>query len=219
LLTNKTVIDDFQFGFGEVTALSNAQTQELFDSIDIGQDAQLLDDYDILPFFGNDFNTTLVCERNQTGVSFWGGLHSIFLYNIPWFRFQRMIAMDPLVDQILHAASSSHSPHLPQDNLASDDRRKLLYGLLGISSTVGESELVPKLTSMMQILVPERFDGDVLQKLQQLLNPSSNCPTIQIAEFALCFMSNSTLTREGTDQFLKWIMKDKPKDFFKLLFK
>jgi ankyrin repeat protein len=212
------VINDFQFGFGEAAALSNAQPQELFDSIDIEQDAQLLDDYDILTFYCSDFNTTLVSERNQTGVSSWGGRYSILLYNIPWFRFQGVIGMDPLADQILHATSSSHSPYLPQDNLALDNRRKVLYGLLNLSSTLDESEIVPKLTSMMQILVPERFDGDVLQKLQQLLHPSSNCSTVQIAEFALCFMSNNTLTEEGTDQFLEWIMKDKPKDFFKLLF-
>jgi ankyrin repeat protein len=212
------VINDFQFGFGEAAAPSNAQPQELFDSIDIGQDAQLLDDYDILTFYCSDFNTTLVGERNQTGVSSWGGRYSILLYNIPWFRFQGVIGMDPLADRILHVASSSHSPYPPQDNLALDNRRKVLYGLLNLSSTLDESEIVPKLTSMMQILVPERFDGDVSQKLQQLLHPSSNCSTIQIAEFALCFISNNTLTEESTDQFLEWIMKDKPKEFFKLLF-
>lgn len=212
------MINDFESGFGEAAAPSNAHAQELFDSIDIEQDAQLLDDCDILTFFRSDFNATPVRERNPTGASSWGGHYSIFLHNIPWFRFQEMVGMDPLADQILHSVSSLHSPHLRQDNLALDDRRKALYGLLGLHSTVDESEIVPKLTSMMQILVPERFDGDVLQKLQQLLNPSSSCSTLQIAEFALCFVSNNTLTVEATDQFLKWIMKDELKEFFKLLF-
>jgi ankyrin repeat protein len=218
LLTKKTVVDDFESSFGEAAALSNAQSQELFDSIDMEQDAQLLDDCDILTFFRSDCNAMPARERNRTGVSSWGGRYSIFLYNIPWFRFQEMIGMDPPADQILHSVSSLHSPHRPPDNLALDDRRKALYGLLGLHSTVDESEIVPKLTSMMQILVPERFDGDVLQKLQQLLNPSSSCSTLQIAEFALCFVSNNTLTMEGTGQFLKWIMKDELKEFFRLLF-
>jgi ankyrin repeat protein len=72
---------------------------------------------------------------------------------------------------------------------------------------------------MLQGLVPESFDGEISNKLQQLLDPSSSCSMLQVAEFALFFISNNALAEERTDEFLEWVIQQKSKELLRSLFK
>lgn len=182
------------------------------DYMDVELEVPALNDGDILAFVRSNFNTTPVSERHYTNMPFWVD------HSMPWFVFQSLIRKNPLAERIFHPASSSISSSLPQSNLALEDRQKILSGVLVSNFTFSEPQLIPKLSSMIRTLVPERFKGEVSYKLQHFLDPSKQCSVAQIAEFAILFISNNALDGKSTDLLLKWIMKDKPTDFFRLIF-
>jgi ankyrin repeat protein len=132
--------------------------------------------------------------------------------------------LNSLADHVFHSTMVSFDmplapSGLTQDNLALDERRKVLYGLLRSTPGSNDINFVPKLTSMLQGLIPERFDGEISNKLQLLLDPSSKCSIVQVIEFALYFLSNNRLAEKQTDEFQEWIIQQQSKELLRSLFR
>ncbi len=76
---------------------------------------------------------------------------------------------------------------------------------------------VVKVTSLIQQLIPERYEGDLAQNLFPILNSESSLPLSTAIPwlFALVafFASNNNLADDQMDGFLKWIMEQKCADF------
>jgi ankyrin repeat protein len=130
--------------------------------------------------------------------------------------------MNPGADQVLHSAMSNFDVPLIssvfQDNLALDERRRLLQGLLRSYPRSNDVDSLSNFTSMLRDLIPESFDGEISNKVQLLFDPSNNYSLYQLTEFALYFLSNNLLGKKQTDEFLTWIAQYKPRKLLRLLF-
>ncbi|GAB1317713.1 hypothetical protein MFIFM68171_07923 [Madurella fahalii] len=72
-----------------------------------------------------------------------------------------------------------------------------------------QSAGVAEITSQLQQLIPERYDGDLLEKLERILDPSSSAPATLPMVFALVafFASNNDLGPIQMDKFLTWTIR------------
>ncbi len=103
--------------------------------------------------------------------------------------------------------------------LATEDRRDVLSNLLGSKSELQLLENVPQITSKLQRLVPERYEGELSDKVGQLLNPRSTSSSSLWFLFGLAayFVSNNTLEYSRMDTFLKWVIDQKYTDYLERL--
>ncbi|KAF8856063.1 ankyrin, partial [Acephala macrosclerotiorum] len=170
-----------------------------------------------LDIFQNTFNGTPVMRQNHLSVSNWGGKHSGALYNVPWFRFQRLATEffyssnspenhDHALYSPLHVAENLQVQH----SIALEDRQRLLSGLFGSATTPNSLQKLPHFKSLLQDLVPERFEGDIEKKLQHFFDPLNKCSLFELTEFHLYFLSNNKFTEAQADNLLEFIAKQKP---------
>jgi ankyrin repeat protein len=113
-------------------------------------------------------------------------------------------------DHALH--SPLHGVEYPQVQhyIALEDRQRLLSGLFGSAITPNSLQKLPHFESLLQDLVPERFEGDTENKLQHFFDPLNKCSLYQLTEFHLYFLSNNKFTEAQADNLLEFIAKQKP---------
>ncbi|KIX08773.1 uncharacterized protein Z518_03430 [Rhinocladiella mackenziei CBS 650.93] len=136
--------------------------------------------------------------------------------NLPWFRLQSVLEQpeymflqaSPALDGVPSIPSSS------SNCLPTEARRGILSNLLGSKLEVQLLENVPQVTSKLQRLVPERYEGELSEKVGQLLNPRSTSHSSLWFLFGLAayFVSNNTLGDIRTDAFLTWVIDQKYTD-------
>ena len=92
--------------------------------------------------------------------------------------------------------------------------RGVLSNLLGPNLELQLLENAPQITSKLQQLVPERYEGELSDKVGQVLTPRSTSPCSLWFLFGLAayFVSNNTLENSRTDNFLKWAIDQKYAD-------
>lgn len=86
------------------------------------------------------------------------------------------------------------------------DRPSILSSILGISTKADIRNSTQHFTSVLQNTIPERQDGEVSRKVQQLFDPRNKHPLLQILDIAAYLLSNNMITEEQTDTFLKWMI-------------
>ena len=91
-----------------------------------------------------------------------------------------------------------------------EDRQLLLSGLFCSATTPDSLQKIPYFKSLLQDLVPERFEGDIENKLQHFFSPLNKCSLFELNEFHLYFLSNNKFTEAQADNLLKFIAKQKP---------
>jgi hypothetical protein len=127
--------------------------------------------------------------------------------------------VSPVVNEIFRTSSQPSSPFSPFDlnstNLALDERRSLLSGFISSNSKEQVGDYIPHFTTNLQRLVPERQEGELSMKVQQLFDPSNKHLLYQLFEFATYFSFNNMLTKSQTDVFLKWVIDQKHMDLLK----
>jgi hypothetical protein len=96
-----------------------------------------------------------------------------------------------------------------------EERRNLLSRFLSSNSKKQVGEYIPHFTTNLQSLVPERQEGELSKKVQQLFDLSNKHPLYQLFEFATYFSSNNILTEDQTDVFLKWVIDQNHTDLLK----
>jgi hypothetical protein len=69
---------------------------------------------------------------------------------------------------------------------------------------------LPHFKSLLQDFVPERFEGDIENKLQHFFDPSNKCSLYQLIEFPIYFLSTNKFTDAQADNLLEFIAKQKP---------
>lgn len=123
------------------------------------------------------------------------------------------------MNEIFRTSSQPSSPFNPfnfnRTNLALEERHSLLSGFLSSNSKKQVGDYIPHFTNYLQRLVPERQDGEVSMKVQQLFDPSNKHPLYQLFEFATYLSSNNMLTASQTDIFLKWVIDQNHMDTLK----
>jgi hypothetical protein len=162
-----------------------------------------------------DWNLELSNGSNADSVVSWSSRHSILLDKLPWFQFQTTFRSDPFVDQILQSNLLLFNTSLSHHRLSLRDHQTFTSKLLPTGSSGEETEIMSKLASLLQAIVPERFDGEVLERYNELTCPSQRCDSDKIMEVALCLLSNNVSALNGADQLLEWITKHTPVDLFK----
>jgi len=99
--------------------------------------------------------------------------------------------------------------------LGTEAGRGVLSNLLGPNSELQLLENVPQLTTKLQQIVPERYEGELSDKVGQVLIPPSTGSYSLWFLFGLAayFVSNNTLDDIRTDTFLKWAIDQKYADY------
>lgn len=85
----------------------------------------------------------------------------------------------------------------------------LLYGLFGSAINMNGDGFLSSIRSQMLVSSVERYDGEVMEKSQLLCGPLTQSSALRILEYALYRISNNMLWTEGTDAFLRWLIKQK----------
>ncbi|KAH7136382.1 hypothetical protein EDB81DRAFT_802046 [Dactylonectria macrodidyma] len=152
----------------------------------------------------NDFGMT----RPQPGL--------LLLANLPWFRFQDALKQYahnmnsiPSFPDSQHSTTSTVSV-----NLSIDIRRAALLGLVGSMLALPDhshSCQPPPGLPLAHALVPERYEGELTQICNQILDPSTSGPSSLslILSLAAYFASNNALDEVRMDNFVKWIIDQK----------
>ncbi|KAH8803035.1 ankyrin repeat-containing domain protein [Xylogone sp. PMI_703] len=126
------------------------------------------------------------------------------MINLPWFRLQSMLEQP----EIHHMLDGVLSPMSATTSLL---REGVLSSLLGLKSGLQLTESIAQVTAKLQRSIPERYEGELSGKLNQLLDARSTCPSSLFSLFQLAayFASNNTLGNNRTDIFLKWVINQK----------
>jgi ankyrin repeat protein len=118
---------------------------------------------------------------------------------------------NPVADQIFTSTNSLfHRPSLAdsQDNsLALEKRVEVISSLLSGSVDV---KTTSSFVATIQSLLPERYSGEIDEKLQILKESSSICSPAQIAELAVYLISNNVISDYKLDTFVKWLTQEIP---------
>lgn len=61
-------------------------------------------------------------------------------------------------------------------------------------------------------MIPERFNGDMDQKLKTLNESSSHCFTVQVAELSVYLFSNNLIPEDNRKRFVKWLTEETAAD-------
>jgi hypothetical protein len=127
--------------------------------------------------------------------------------------------VSPAVNEIFRTSPQPSGPFSPfnlnRTNLALEERRNLLSGFLSSNSKKQVGEYIPHFTTNLRRLVPERQEGELSKKVQQLFDPSNKHPLYQLFEFATYFSSHNILTGDQTNVFLKWVIDQNHTDLLK----
>ena len=89
------------------------------------------------------------------------------------------------------------------------ENHKVLAGLFGLTTNDDGQECLPQLQSQMLVHSLERYNGELMERLQRLSVPSRRRSLFQLIEFGLYYLSNNLLSKKQTDGFLKWIIEQK----------
>jgi hypothetical protein len=128
-----------------------------------------------------------------------------------------MMDTDAFSDQEVSMRSPYHI-YLPAQNLlAQEDRQLFLSMLLKKPSKPDDNTLIPKLTSILQDIIPEQYEGKFDHRLLQLLELSQNCSICHMAQLAVFFIFNN-LSEKGADPILDWISKEGTEGLFRATF-
>ena len=107
------------------------------------------------------------------------------------------------------------SPTSTSIDLPTEARRDALSSLLGLTSELQLAENIAQVTSKLQRLMPERYEGELSDKVGQIFDTRSTGPSNLSSLFGLAayFASNNTLGAGRTDTFLKWVIDQKYTDY------
>lgn len=126
--------------------------------------------------------------------------------------------MTPLLG-INQTFSRPRSPYfslrLCDSNISIEERHNILCKVISSDSHNQVAEHIPHFTASLRRLIPERHDGELSTKVQQLFDPCNKDPLRQIFELVAYFSSNNQLTPDQIDVFLKWIINGKYADGLK----
>lgn len=151
---------------------------------------------------------------NRVQVPFGSQWFTMLWPNMPWFRFQSIIEIS-LYDNHAHPqSSSSHS----LNGLEMEEERQIVSVLASSELSLDEALASRKLSSFFEQVIPERFDGEVRQKLQQPLDTSGGSRTVQLAELFLGLISNNAMPEEGVRLFLDSMVKYNQKGLLRRIF-
>jgi ankyrin repeat protein len=118
---------------------------------------------------------------------------------------------NPVADQIFTSTNSLfHRPSLAdsQDNsLALEKRVEVISSLLSDSVDV---KITSSFVATIHSLLPERYGGEIDEKLQILKESSSLCSPAQIAELAVYLISNNVIPDYNLGTFVKWLTQEIP---------
>lgn len=93
-----------------------------------------------------------------------------------------------------------------QDTLSVQERHTVLTRLLQTSAG-GACASLAHFKSSLQASIPERNQGELAYRLQELFDPSNNHSLCQLFQLALYFSSNNILSEIQTDNFLEWMIQ------------
>ena len=203
------------FDFEGLTEIPNVQTGCHFTPLETATDICSLGDGG-LPWLRSSFmfNTTPVNEVHGTDFLHLGLFHITLTINLPWFQFQGMVKK---THSILSGSPSLTLP-LASDGIMANDKRNALVRLLASNSEISEGEIVKRLTSMVDVQVPEQYTGENSLKLSQLIDISGKHCDPQVEDFILCFISNNTIGDHSVKQVLEYITNQKSKEHLQQLF-
>ncbi|KAF8852310.1 ankyrin [Acephala macrosclerotiorum] len=138
--------------------------------------------------------------------------------NLPYFRLQSMLEQPEYTSLQIHPVLDGVL--LPPTNtsiiLPTEARRDVLSKLLGIKLELQLTENIAKVTSKLQRLVPERYEGELSDKVGQILDARSTGASNLSSIFGLAayFASNNALGASvRIDTFLTWVMDQKYTDY------
>jgi ankyrin repeat protein len=100
--------------------------------------------------------------------------------------------------------------------LPTEARRGVLSSLLGLKPELQLTENIAQVTSKLQRLVPERYDGELSHKVDQIFDARSTSASNLSSLFGLAayFASNNALGADTRmDTFLKWVIDQKYADY------
>ncbi|KAH8745168.1 ankyrin repeat-containing domain protein [Hyaloscypha finlandica] len=138
--------------------------------------------------------------------------------NLPYFRLQTMLEqpeyislqIHPVLDRILL------SPTNTAIILPTEARQDVLSKLLGITPELQLTETIAQVTRKVQRLVPERYEGELSDKISQILDARSTDASHLSSLFGLAayFASNNALGAGiHMDTFLRWVIDQKYTDY------
>jgi ankyrin repeat protein len=138
---------------------------------------------------------------------------SRLLSETPWFRFQDIMGINVLTDPSFSPATPVQTRYL----FNSEDGRQLLSTMIH-SQQLEESVAIQDFGEIVKPFIPERFSGDIKEKLQQLVSISGDSDVTQFAELPLGLISNNLMPEEGVERFVDLIMKYQPRSLLRRLF-
>lgn len=93
--------------------------------------------------------------------------------------------------------------------LRSDDEiHKLFAGWSELDLIHGGQESLSHIQSQLRVCSLERYNGELLEKFQRLLDPSNKRAFLQLFDFGFYYLSNNLLSEMQTDKFLKWAIEN-----------
>lgn len=143
----------------------------------------------------------------------WRGCYSTLLYDIPWYRFRMMFNMHPQLSQAVPVSSLSPIPTQSHQTV-----KISLLNMFLSNPIQHESDGLKSLATLVSRILPEKFEGEAKEKLQQLLDISNNSPMDMLADLPLLLISNNAMPVEGIDRFVDLIMQHKPRHILDRLF-
>ena len=120
---------------------------------------------------------------------------------------------------MMHLGEFPLSPDRGHGDAEVEERCRFLSDLASSSCSSVGNNMFSELYYKLQDIIPELFDGEILNKLQSIYQPGNKAALRQLAEFALYFLSNDKLDERRTGNFLKWAVKTGSVHIFKSFFR
>jgi len=120
---------------------------------------------------------------------------------------------------MMHLGEFPLSPDRGHGDAEVEERCRFLSDLASFSCSSVGNNMFSELYYKLQDIIPELFDGEILNKLQSIYQPGNKAALRQLAEFALYFLSNDKLDERRTGNFLKWAVKTGSVHIFKSFFR
>jgi hypothetical protein len=67
-------------------------------------------------------------------------------------------------------------------------------------------DLINSVVPILQVKIPERHEGELIEDFERLLGPCTRDATLRTIKYALYFLSNNMLKDKDVDQFLTWMV-------------
>lgn len=109
----------------------------------------------------------------------------------------------PFWDSFAFSKTSEHSPE------SNHEIHQQLAGWLKLTTNGDGQEYLSRLQSRLLPCSLERYDGELMERLQRLFDSSYRRSLFQLLDFGLYYLSNNLLSETQTDHFLTWITTQK----------